>query len=151
MPLIEQPSCAIQPGSQRDKQIVGRYAFWVDDERKLTSTRRAAPTASDQFPGHRDAQRGEPIIFGGMAALRRVVRMAHQWFQRNSCASYRNIFADNIFSLTAYSRSPAELFPNQSGGGWRCGMGRKHGAQPNTPSTQLPPDLMVETLGLQPI
>ncbi len=100
--------------------IVGRYAFWVDDEGAKINVNTADGTekyTTNSLGIGTPSEVSLQVLFGGTntnatALSRQVVQMA----RTNGFTSPREIlrvagvtnsvFADNVFSLTAYSRSP---------------------------------------------
>lgn len=134
--LLRDPSNP--PGA--DNPIVGRYAFWVDDEGAKINVNTADGT--DKYTTN-SLGIGTPsevslgLLFGGTngTLTKQVVQMA----RTNGFSSPRDILragvtntvlADNVFSLTAYSRSPelnvfgqprVSVAPMLGDGGWQSG------------------------------
>jgi hypothetical protein len=106
-----QPASATNP-------IVGRYAFWVDDEGAKVNVNTADGTekyTTNSLGIGTPSEVSLEVLFGGTngrALSKQVVQMA----RTNGFVSPReilrapgmatNAFTENVFSLTAYSRSP---------------------------------------------
>ncbi len=98
--------------------IVGRYAFWVDDEGAKINVNTADGTdkyTTNSLGIGTPSEVSLELLFGGTpgtALTKQVVQMA----RTNGFSSSREIvrapgvtnavLTDNVFSLTAYSRSP---------------------------------------------